>query len=198
MPALSKIAKHLGVSKTRAVQLKQEGMPVNTLRAAKLWRDKQEKKRAATNAKTANLQSAARGRPVKPQAPSKTGDSLRDALENTIMCADAAFKAYQKAVSQNLSTQSVRLSEHNKAIDARLKAEKMYREEMERRGVLVLKSTITDMCRRCMDTVLRRLRKLPSEAGPQCNQHEPLMAVKILEREVNEIIASGQKALNDI
>lgn len=200
-PSIRQLAAHLGISKAMVGKLRDKGgMPTNSLRAAKLWRESQNKQRAATSAKKdEKCKSAAepkfRGRPIKPPKPSKTGDSLLDALSNTIVVADAAFKAYHHAMSKGLSTQTVRLSEHSKAIDARLKAEKAYREEMERRGLLVPKSQITDLCRRCMDTVLRRLKKLPTEQGPQCNPQEPLMAVRILEREVNEILSAGQKAL---
>lgn len=199
-PTHKQIADHLGISRVRVIQLRDAGMPTNTLKAAKLWRAGQAKKREATNAKSkgANLPLTVptiRGRPMKVPKPSKTGDSLLDALNNTVTVADAAFKAYHYAMTKGLSTQSARLSEHNKAIDGRLRAEKAYREEQERRNLLVPKGVITDMCRRCMESVLRRLRKLPNEQGPQCNPQEPLMAVRILEREVNEIIAAGQSAL---
>lgn len=200
MPSTSEIAAAIGVSQPRVVQLKKEGMPTNTIKAAKIWRNQQAKKREATNAKSksANLPPNAptlRGRPMKVPKPSKTGDSLLDALNNTITVADAAFKAYHYAMTKGLSTQSARLSEHNKAIDGRLRAEKAYREEMERRGILVLKSEITDKCRRGLDAVLRLLNKLPGEQGPQCNPHDPLMAVKILQKKVDEIKAAAQGAM---
>ncbi|MGI8957937.1 MAG: hypothetical protein ACR2II_13640 [Chthoniobacterales bacterium] len=81
---------------------------------------------------------------------------------------------------------------HTKAVEARLATEKFCREEMERRGLLVLKSEITDRCRRLMDKVLRRLNKLPGEGGPQCNPTEALMAVTVLQRMVDEIKVAAQ------
>lgn len=51
----------------------------------------------------------------------------------------------------------------------RFMAERMAREELERRKVLVNKQHIVDYCRRLLDAVLKRLRRLPDETGPQCN-----------------------------
>ena len=198
MPSLSEIGKHLGVTRQMVAKLKKRGMPINSLKAAARWRGEQQLKRVASNAKTAEMRTTGKGRPPKPKKPSNTGDSLLDALNNTITVADDAFMAYQRAVAGNLSTQSARLSEHNKAVEARLKAEKLYREELERRNILVPKAVILESCRRCLDAVLRRLKKLPMEQGPQCNPQEPLMATTILEREINEIIAVGQKALKGL
>jgi hypothetical protein len=197
MPSLVKMAEHLGITKTRVCQLKKRGMPMSSFKAADKWREKEELKRTPTN----NCKNAAvvKEKELKKKmdfaSPSRSGDSLLDALNNSIAVADAAFEDYQLARQNPELNRSARLSEHNKAIDARLKAEEAYRKEQERRGILVPKAEITEMVRRCIDAVLRRLRKLPQEQGPQCNPSEPLMAVKILEREVNDIIASGQRAL---
>jgi len=139
-----------------------------------------------------------KGRPQNQRKPVRTKDSLADALSNAILANEGAFEDYEFARVNKLGTRSVRLSEFNKSLDGRLKAERAYREEMEIRGVLVPKQQIVEMARRCMETVLRRLNKLPQEQGPQCNPQEPLMAVKILEREVDEIKAAGQIALNDL
>jgi len=47
-----------------------------------------------------------------------------------------------------------------------------------------------------MEPVLRRLKKIPAEVGPQVNPQDALTAVKILEGEVNAVIAIGRKALD--
>ncbi len=77
-------------------------------------------------------------------------------------------------------------------------AETSYREEMERRGLLVDKGAIIELTRRVMDSVQRRLKKLPQERGPECSPENPLVAVGILETEVNSIIETGRKALDAI
>lgn len=173
---------------------------MNSLRAADLWRKNRGAKRERTDTKLSKFADEPRGkgRPVKAKQPSRTGDSLLDALLNSIAVADGAFEDYEYARVHKLGSRSIRLSEHNKAIDSRLKAEKAYREELERRRIIVPISEAIDMCRRTMEPVLRRLKKLPQEAGPQCNPQEPLNAVKILEGEINAIIATGRRALDAI
>ncbi len=194
-PSLSKIAKHIGVSKTRAVELKQKGMPINSLRAAKLWRDRDIKRREATNGRTANLQSAKRGRPKAPPKPAKTGDTLGDILTNSRITADAAFQEYHTAETRD---QAVLLSNHTKASEALVKIERMVREEQERRGLLVNKQQILDACRRAIEAMTKRLKKLPQEVGPQINEEEPLKAVTILQRACDEILTAGQEAVRGL
>lgn len=197
MPSLSQIAKHIGVSKPRAGQLKQQGMPTNTLRAAKLWRDSQQKKRESTNSKTANLQKK-RGRPRNPPKLSKTGDALTDILKNAMARAEVAHHAYTSAALANESNQAVLLSNSTKADEAVARIERMAREEQERRGILVNKHEAAAMVRRFVDAMIRRLRRLPDECGPQCNEQEPLRAVKILQATVDEILQAGQEAISGI
>lgn len=202
MPSTYELAEHLGVSQPRVVQLIKLGMPGNSLRAADRWRaERGSVKRVATNSKTEETSKFAdeptgKGRPKTPRKPSQTGDSLFDALRNSIIVADGAFEDYEHARVNKLGTRSVRLAEHNKAIEARLKAEKAYREELERRKLIVPLQEAMEMCRRTMEPVLRRLKKIPAEIGPQCNPQDPLTAVKILENEINAVIAVGRKALD--
>jgi len=200
MPSITEIANHWGVSRPRASKLVKEGCPTNSLKAADLWRENRGRKREAPKSKLGKFadEPKRKGRPQTPRKPAKTGDSLLDALNNAIAVADGAFEDYEYARVHKLGSRSIRLSEHNKAIDSRLKAEKAYREEMERRKILVPIQEAVDMCRRTMDPVLRRLKKLPQESGPQCNPQDALTAVRILEAEVNTIIGIGRKALDAI
>ena len=204
-PSLAQIGEHLGVSKTRAAELKLKGMPTNSLRAAMLWREKQPLRRAPVNGprkgdstkvlKTANLQSAKRGRPKTLPKLAKTGDVLGDILTNSRITAEAAFQEYHAAETQN---QAVLLSNHTKASEALVKIERMVREEQERRGVLVNKQHILDGARRAIEAMTKRLKKLPQEIGPQINEQEPLRAVTILQRAVDEIMDSGKEALRGL
>lgn len=185
------LAKHMGISQSRAVQLKQQGCPMNSLRAATLWRKARIQKRAPTNGKISspNLDSK-RGRPRNPVKPSDSGDGLLDALNDSKAVRRMAFEKYQDAVTANNSDISARLSEHSKATEAYIKAEKSYREEQERRGILVPQQEVIEKCRHAMDQVLRGLKKLPNESGPQCNPTNPLLAKNVLDRAVNQIIAT--------
>lgn len=171
---------------------------MNSLRAAKLFRDKRAMKREATNARSAKLQSKIVGRPVKLRQPADTGDTLQDVLQDCIAVHQTAFIAYQNAACEGSPTTSARLSEFNKAAQNRLEAEKAYREELERRGLLVLKSDITDRCRRTLDAIARRVKKLPNEQGPQCNEQEPLKAVRILQRAVDGVLKAANDALHGL
>lgn len=128
----------------------------------------------------------------------KTGDSLRDALENAIAVADAAYVNFQNAMAGDSMAQGPALSLHNHAIDQRFKAETAYREEQERRGILVSKQEITELCRSTMEAMLRPLKKLASECGPQCVGKDAILIIKIIERKVADIIASGRKAMEDL
>ena len=197
MASYQEIADHLHLSKTRVSDLVKEGMPTTTVKAAKNWRDRQEQKREPTGGKTANLQSKSskKGRPRTPPKPSQTGDSLLDALRNAIAISDWAFRAYVEADDRS---KSARLSEHNKALATRLSAEKAYREEQERREILVMKTEITDRCRRGMEAVLRRLNKMPMETGPQANPGDPLMARSVIQKAVDEIKRAAQNAMADM
>jgi hypothetical protein len=172
------MAKAFQISRTRVTQLVKEGMPLTSIAAAKKWRNKRGDKRAPTNSiSAANLQpnEIHAKRKLKARKPSKTGDSLLDALNNSIVVADAAFEDFHFARLNNLPTRSVRLSEHSKAIEARLKSERAYREESERREVLVNKQVIMDKCRHCLETVLRLIKKLPSENAAQANPHDQIL-----------------------
>ena len=190
------LAKHWGISQPHVNRLVKKGCPVNSLRAATLWRKARGRKRAPTNSGL-NLDPKP-GRPKNPAKPSKSGDSLLDALHNAIAAADDAFEDYQAARLAHSMERSSALSIHNKALDQRFKAEKAYREEQERRNILVPRQEIIEICRRAMDQVLRALRKLPTETGPQCNPTDALLARNTLEREVNKIISIGHKALTEL
>lgn len=192
------IAKFLGVSQPRVSQLFAEGCPNSSIEAVEKWRQETGFKRVPTNTQTSKFADdpPRKGRKRTARKPSQTNDSLLDALKNAIAVSDGAFLDYEDARVNRLATRSIRLSEHNKAVDMRLKAEKAYREELERRKLLVPIQEAMDICRRTMEPVLRRLKKIPQEVGPQCNPQDPLMAVKILEAEINSVIAVGRKALN--
>lgn len=198
MPSLSQIAKHLGVSKARAGQWKLEGMPCSSLKIAAKWRSMRPIRRASTKGPAVNLQFPPKGKPRKKSAPANTGDSLEDALKDAQTICKDAFTAYQDALSNGDIQTSARLSEFNKALDGRLKAEKAAREEQERRGILVPKAVITESVLRSIETIIRRLNRLPQEAGPQCNPDNPLMATTILQRSVDEIKTAAQAAMRDL
>lgn len=189
------LAKHWGVSGPRVSQLVKEGCPLDSLASADKWRSDRGNKRVG---KVEEEPDRPVGEVPPMRQPVKTGDGLDDALACSIMVCDGAFADYEYARVNGLGSRMLRLTEFNKALDSRLKTEKAYRMEQLRRGTLVDKIEITEMCRRCLDSVLRRLKKLPQEKGPQCNPQDSLRAVRILEAEVASIIQLGQDVINGL
>ena len=51
---------------------------------------------------------------------------------------------------------------------------------------------------RLLDAVLKRLRRLPDETGPQCNPQNPLMGYEVLKRAVDAVLEAGLNALRDL
>ena len=171
------------------------GCPTKSLKAADNWKKVRAQKREPTDGKSAMLRSVGkrRGRPEKLREPSNTGDQLLDALNDAVAVAHGAFRAYQYALVNNLPTQSARLSENNKAIDIRFKAERAYREELERRNQLIAFSQATEMFRRGFDFLLTRMKRIPQSQAPRCNPSNPTLAFGILESAVNILIEETQK-----
>jgi hypothetical protein len=203
MPSQTEIAKYWGVSQPYVAKLVKKGCPTHSLRAATVWRDANARQRAPTHAK-GNCNFAVvklgRGRRTRqPREPSNTGNSLEDARCDAITMNQCAFALFEEAMAAGDDERLPRymriyLTSHQ----LRMKAERMAREEMERRGVLVNKQLAFEHCRRCLDAVLKRLRRLPQESGPQCNPQDPHMAFTILQRAVDEILLAGQAALTDL
>jgi hypothetical protein len=214
----AEIGRILGVTRMQAGRLVAKGCPKTSGEEVLKWRKENPPKRAPTRGNRVehragdkagdrvekshrqNEDAGVVGKPVvrKIARLERTGDSLYDALMAAIYVSDQALEEYVLACEGNSPSRSVRLSEHNKALDARLKAEKAYREELERRGVLVDRNESFQVARMAIEAVLRRLKRLPVEVGPQCNPGDPAMATKVLSREVEEIIRSGAKEINGL
>lgn len=165
-----------------------QGCPLNSIRAADHWLEHRKLKRAPTTGPNVCKFAVGETEPLEPidgvkrrgrqgtaKQPSRSSDSLRDALDNAITVQERAFIQVDKAIINGASSMSALLHVHTKALEARFMAEKAYREEMERRGLLIDKQKVTDLCRRAMDAVLRRLKKLPGERGPECNPENAIM-----------------------
>lgn len=202
-PSFREIGEHIGVSKAMVAKLKSKGMPLTSLRAAKQWRDRQPLMRAPTNGRR-NCKFAVvklgPGRRLRSRVrPSRTGNTLEDILNDAAYMNMEAFTLVEEA---RFEGDENRLALHMRvylaSLHMRLKAEKLAREEMERRKVLVNMEEACAVCRRCIDAVAKRLRRLPQEVGPQCNPPDAMLAYNVLQRAVDEILMAGQKALRDL
>ncbi len=193
------LADALGISLPRVKQLKAMGMPTHCVEEAKRWRAVNTSKRAPTNGKSAS------GPPLPPKLraatrralpPALSEDPLLDILNATRMrhCEIHGLVMDAMAGGEIGSIPSL-ISISTKAAEAAMAAEKSYREERERRGVLVEQQPVIERCRRAIETMTQRIRRLPIESGPQCNPAEPHRALTILERAVAEVIEAGRRAL---
>ncbi len=128
----------------------------------------------------------------------RTGDTLYDALQAAILVQEEAFEMLQDAMRDGEdATVSIRLSVHNKAIEARYKAEEMYRAELERRGMLVSWTAAAELFRRGFEVMMNRMRRLPQSMAQRCNPQNPLVSYTVLEAEMESIIATAQREYGD-
>jgi len=191
-PTQAAIARSFGVSRERVGQLVKEGMPTNSIKAAKEWRKKRGIRRRPTNNSSAMLRIIAKKK-VDAVAVPRTGDTLWDALQSTILVQEQAFEMVQDAIaSRDAWNMTTLLGVHNKAVEARMKAEEAYREELERRNVLVPWNEATELMRKGLDVILNRLRRLPQKAQA-CNTSQPLIAFEVLQEESESIIAAARQ-----
>ena len=199
---LAKIAEHWGVSRPRVSQLVKEGCPTRSLTAADRWREARGLRRAPTNGATCKFAvvKLGRGRRLRrPVQPSHTGNTLEDLLNDATYMNKQAFTHLEEArLEGNDNRIALYMRVYLASLHMRLKAEKLAREEMERRRVLVNMEEARAVCRRCLDAVAKRIRRLPQEVGPQINPQQPVLAYEILQRAVNEVLVAGQDAIRGL
>jgi hypothetical protein len=122
---------------------------------------------------------------------------MDDTLRNSILAADEAWRLLNEAMLEGKDSKiSIRLGVHNKAVEARIRAETMIREEQERRKILIPISKAQEMTRTAFTVIIKRLISLPQNIAPRCNPHDPAHALEILESECTGIIAAAQKAIS--
>lgn len=120
---------------------------------------------------------------------------LEDAILNARQAAAEAWRLLSESMTANENDLiGIRLSVHNKALEALFKAEQCYREELERRRVLIPLTEAQDISRKGYEIILSRLSALPQNLAQRVNPHDPNHAIEILQAECTEIIADAQKA----
>jgi hypothetical protein len=83
------------------------------------------------------------------------------------------------------------LSIHTKAVEARFRAESAYRDERERRKILIPLAEAMEVARRGYDVIIQRLKALPQNVAPRCNPTDPHRAMTVLESECTAILAEA-------
>lgn len=213
MPSQSAIARDWGTSRAYVNQCVKSGCPTDSLENARDWRKANATKRAPTNPKQIAKSLAeekeddspdARERRKKyfethPKATSLPGadeDEFYQSLHDAREVRRDAYRLYQDAVIDEADDKlAVRLALHTKALEALQEAEKRYREEMERRRVLIPLNDAKDMARRGYDVMISRLSALPQNLASRVNPHDPHHAMDILQLECTGILSDARKAI---
>jgi hypothetical protein len=210
MPTKADIARDWGTSPEYVIKCVKKGCPTDSFENARNWR----KAHASSRPPTSPVQIArqlAEEKDADSPAPRKSQkkyfqnkrngfrvpaeNSLDDTLRKAITASDEAFRLLTEAMLEEKDSKiSVRLTVFNKAQEGLFKAETAYREELERRRILIPLAEAQDLTRRGYDIILSRLRCLPQNVAPRCNPANPHLAIAILETECVEIIADARRA----
>ena len=210
MPTKADIARDWGTSPEYVIKCVKKGCPTDSFENARDWR----KAHASSRPPTSPVQIARQlaeekdaDSPAGPKSQKKyfqnkpngfrvpAENSLDDTLRKAITASDEAFRLLAEAMLEDKDSKiSVRLTVFNKAQEGLFKAETAYREEMERRRVLIPLAEAQDLFRKGYDIILSRLRCLPQNVAPRCNPVNPHLAIAILETECVEIIADARRA----
>ncbi len=210
MPTKADIARDWGTSPEYVIKCVKKGCPTDSFENARDWRKAHASSRPPTSpvqiarqlAEVKDADSPAARKSQKKYFQNKPNgfrvpaeNSLDDTLRKAITASDEAFRLLAEAMLEDKDSKiSVRLTVFNKAQEGLFKAETAYREEMERRRVLIPLSEAKDLFRRGYDIILSRLRCLPQNVAPRCNPANPHLAIAILETECAEIIADARRA----
>ena len=121
------------------------------------------------------------------------GSTLETAVMNAHRAADEAWRLLHEAMIEGKASKiHVLLSIHNKAVDALFTAESAYREELERRRILIPLTEAMGEARRGYEIILQRLKVLPQNVVSLCNPADPARAITALESECTAILADAQ------
>ena len=210
MPTKADIARDWGTSPEYVIKCVKKGCPTDSFENARDWRKAHASSRPPTSpvqiarqlAEEKDADSPAARKSQKKYFQNKPNgfrvpaeNSLDDTLRKAITASDEAFRLLAEAMLEDKDNKiSVRLTVFNKAQEGLFKAETAYREEMERRRVLIPLAEAQDLFRKGYDIILSRLRCLPQSVSPRCNPANPHLAIAILETGCAEIIADARRA----
>jgi hypothetical protein len=205
MPTQSEIARDWGVDPAYISRLVRKGLPLDSFEHARLWRKSHANRRDPTGFKAAEVmdedspESRERRRKEwldRPEGWKPTNGSLDEALEASIQSCNEAWRILQEAFIEGTASKiSVWLSLHNRAVEARVKVERLIREEQERQKILIPMSEAQTTTRRVVEIVVSRLASLPQNLAHACNPSSPDHAFEILQRECASIMTDAQKAI---
>ena len=167
MLKLKEIASALGLTTQRVSILLKEGMPGDSIDAAKAWREE----KAAMKK---------RGAP-KPKVPDLDDGSLADTIDEHRGLVGRARGVWEAAMETGDPNQGKYQTAYNQSLKTLVALE----EEQERRALLardyIKASEATEAMSKLIGEIIARLDKLPVEAGEACNPNDPPKAIEALQ-----------------
>lgn len=210
MPSHRQISKDWDCARSYVDRCVKRGCPTDTFENARLWRQAHASSRPPTNKKglaKATEEETDEDSPEererrriqwleRPEGWKATSGTLEEALGNAIRACEEAWRLLQEAMIEGKSNKiSVWLALHNRAVEGRVKVERLIREELERQKVLIPMSEAQTSTRRVVEIVVSRLSSMPQNLAHACNPSSPDHAFEILQRECTSIMADTQKAI---
>jgi hypothetical protein len=163
---LKELASGLGLTTQRVSILLKEGMPGDSVDAAKAWREERTaaKKRGAPKPKVAELDDG----------------SLADTIEEHRGLVGRARGVWEAAMEMGDVNQGKYQTAYNQSLKTLINLE----EEQERRALLardyIKASEAQEAMMRIVGEVIARLDKMPAEIGESCNPNDPPKAMEVL------------------
>lgn len=163
---LKELASGLGLTTQRVSILLKEGMPGDSVDAAKAWREERTaaKKRGAPKPKVAELDDG----------------SLADTIEEHRGLVGRARGVWEAAMEMGDPNQGKYQTAYNQSLKTLIALE----EEQERRALLardyIKASEAQEAMLRIVGEVIARLDKMPAEVGESCNPNDPPKAMEVL------------------
>jgi hypothetical protein len=186
-------------------------MPLTSYEAADLWRDTHASSKASTNpiriarviGEENECEPSIHHDPPKRPSNNKPSDgkslsenTLEDALINAREAANEAWRLLRESMIEGRASKiQVLLNIHNKAVEARFRAESAYREGLERQKILIPLSEAQSMVKKVVGVIVSRLNAFPQNAASRCNPANPYIAMTVLEDECAAILKDAQQAL---
>jgi hypothetical protein len=185
-------------------------MPLDCYESADLWREAHASSKRPTNptriARIINeehRQDQLSDAPPQPvckhlfnPAERASESALNTAVMNSRRAADEVWRLLHESMIEGRPSKiQVLVNIHNKAVEAHLKAESAYREELERQRILIPLSEAKSMVSRVVGVIVSRLSTLPQNMAARCNLIDPQMTLSILEDECVAILKDAQRAL---
>ncbi len=166
MLKIKDLASALGVTGQRVSILLKEGMPGDSVEAAKAWREERAaaKKRGAPKPKVAELDDG----------------SLADTIEEHRGLVGRARGVWEAAMEMGDPNQGKYQTAYNQSLKTLINLE----EEQERRALLardyIKASEAQEAMLRIVGEIIARLDKMPAEIGESCNPNDPPKAMEVL------------------